>query len=353
MKILLIIFFSMLLLVGCKMKNEEKIDSIFNDYNKPNLPGAAVMVVKNGGIIFVKGYGLANVEKNISVTDSTNFRLASVTKQFTAMSILILIEKNKLKFETTINDVFPKFPSFGKEITIKNLLQHTSGLIDYENLIPDSATVQVKDKDVLALLMKTDSTYFKPGSKHQYSNTGYAILAMIIEKISGETYRDFVRESIFKPLRMNNTVAFEKDINEVANRAYGYKITNFSTEFADQSMTSAVLGDGGIYSSINDLYKWDQALYTKKLINRKYLDESWTSGVTTNGDEFSYGFGWRLENYKNNKVVYHTGSTRGFRNIIYRVPDKHFSIIILTNCDEGSEFSTLELAHQIMDLYIY
>ena len=350
MKILLVVYITILSLAGCNMKNEKEIDKIFAVYNRDDLPGAAVMVIQKGKIIFEKGYGLANVEKNIPVTDSTNLRLASVTKQFTAMSILMLIEKDKLKFETTINDVFPEFPSFGKGITIKNLLQHTSGLIDYEDLIPDSATVQVKDKDVLDLLMKTDSTYFKPGSKHQYSNTGYAILAMIIEKVYGKPFRDFVKENIFNPLGMNNTVAFENNINQVKNRAYGYKITNYTPELADQSITSAVLGDGGIYSSINDLYKWDQALYTEKLISRKLLEESWTSGVTTKGDRFSYGFGWRLENYKNNKVVYHTGSTRGFRNIIYRVPDKNFTIIILTNRDEGSEFSTLGLAHQIMDL---
>jgi CubicO group peptidase (beta-lactamase class C family) len=332
------------------MKNENKIDSIFKDYNKINLPGAVVMIIKDGEIIFEKAYGLANLVKNLPITGETNFRLASVTKQFTAMSILMLIEKGKLKFETTLKYIFPEFPSFGKNITIKNLLQHTSGLIDYEDLIPDSATVQVKDKDVLALLMKTDSTYFKPGSKHQYSNTGYAILAMIIEKIYGKPYRDFLRENIFDPLGMNNTIAFEKNINEVTNRAYGYKITNGVPEFADQSITSAVLGDGGIYSSLNDLYKWDQELYTEKLINRKYLDESWSNGITKTGEEFPYGYGWRLESYKNNKAVYHTGSTRGFRNIIYRIPEKHFTIIILTNRDAGSEFGTLEFAHQIIDL---
>ena len=349
MKILLNVSITILLLAGCNMNNEKEIDKIFADYNRNDLPGAAVMVAQDGDIIFEKGYGLANVEKKIPVTVETNFRLASVTKQFTAMSILMLIERGQLKFETTLTDLFPEFPSFGKKITIKNLLQHTSGLIDYEDLIPDSTTVQVKDKDVLAMTMKTDSTYFRPGSKHQYSNTGYAILAIIIEKISGKPYRDFVKENIFDPLGMNNTLAFEKNINEVKNRAYGYKITNGIPEFADQSITSAVLGDGGIYSSVIDLYKWDQALYTEKLIGRKYLDDSWTNGVTTSGVEFLYGYGWRLETYKTNKVVYHTGSTRGFRNIIYRVPAKHFTIIILTNRDEGSEFSTLELAHQIMD----
>jgi CubicO group peptidase (beta-lactamase class C family) len=351
MKTFLAVIFSIILITGCAMNKEEKIDKIFSDYNKPGMPGAAVMVIKNGEIIFQKGYGLANVEENISVTKATNFRLASVTKQFTAMCILKLIDEGKLKFETRLTDIFPEFPSYGNDITIKNLLQHTSGLIDYEDLIPDTATVQVKDKDVLAMLMQTDSTYFKPGSKHKYSNTGYALLALTVEKISGKPFRDFLSENIFKPLGMDNTVAFEKGINEVKNRAYGYTIHQDSVEFTDQSITSAVLGDGGIYSSLNDLYIWDQALYTDKLIPKKYLDESWTKGITTNGEEFPYGFGWRLENYHDKNIVYHTGSTRGFRNIIYRIPDEKFTIVILTNRDAGSEFSTLGFAHQIVDLY--
>ena len=309
------------------------------------------MVIENGEIIFQKGYGLANVEQNLPVTGATNFRLASVTKQFTAMSILMLIDRGQLKLETTLKEIFPNFPDYGKNITIKNLLQHTSGLIDYEDLIPDTATIQVKDQDVLNLIMQTDSTYFQPGSKHQYSNTGYALLALTVEKISGKPFRDFLRDNIFQPLGMDNTIAFEKNINEVKNRAYGYTIKDNIIELTDQSITSAVLGDGGIYSSLNDLYKWDQALYTGKLIDKKYLDESWTRGITNNGIEFPYGYGWRLEKYHDMEVIYHTGSTRGFRNIIYRMPEKKFTIVIFTNRDAGSEFSTLKFAHQMVDYY--
>ncbi len=351
MKTFLTLFFPIILITGCTMSNEEKIDEIFNEYNKPDMPGAAVMVVKNGEIIFEKGYGLSNVEKNQPVTGATNFRLASVTKQFTAMAILMLIDRGQLKLETTLKEIFPKFPDYGKNIKIKNLLQHTSGLIDYEDLISDTVTVQVKDKDVLDLIMQTDSTYFQPGSQHRYSNTGYALLALTVEKISGKQFRDFLRDNIFQPLGMDNTVAFEKNINEVKNRALGYSIKNNIVELTDQSTTSAVLGDGGIYSSLNDLYKWDQALYTGKLIDKKYLDESWTRGMTTNGVEFPYGFGWRLEKYHDIEVVYHTGSTRGFRNIIYRMPEKKFTIVILTNRDAGSEYNTLEFAHKMINCY--
>lgn len=341
------------LTLGCSMNNEKKLDEIFADYNNSNLPGAAVMVVKDGDIIFQKGYGLANIEKNEPISSSTNFRLASVTKQFTAMSVLLLIERGDLKINSTLKEIFPDFPDYGNDITIKHLLQHTSGLIDYEDLIPDTATIQVKDKDVLDLIMQTDSTYFAPGSQHRYSNTGYALLALTVEKISGKPFRDYLKENIFSPLGMDNTIAFENGINEVKSRALGYTIIKADEiELTDQSITSAVLGDGGIYSSLNDLYKWDQSLYSDKLIEKKYLEESWTAGTTNEGTEFPYGYGWHLEEFLNNKVVYHTGSTRGFRNIIYRIPDKNFTVVILTNRNSGPEKGTLELAHKMGEVYL-
>lgn len=351
MKTFLTVLFLIIIISGCSMNNEENINRLFADYNISDKPGAAVMVIKNGEIIFQKGYGLANVESNLPVTAATNFRLASVTKQFTAMSILMLIDRDQLKLETTLKEVFPDFPDYGSNITIKNLLQHTSGLIDYEDLIPDTATVQVKDKNILELMMKTDSTYFQPGRHHRYCNTGYALLALTVEKISSKPFRDFLVSNIFKPLGMDYTLAFENNINEVKNRAYGYSINNNIVEFTDQSITSAVLGDGGIYSSLNDLYKWDRALYTQKLIDKKYLDQSWKKGMTNSGVEFPYGYGWRLGKYNNADVVYHTGSTKGFRNVIYRIPENKFTIVILTNRDSGPESSALDLAHQMLKIY--
>ncbi len=351
MKPFLTLMLYIILITGCTMNNEDKLDMIFHDYNKPDIPGAAVMVISHSKIVFQKCYGLASVEKNLPVTDSTNFRLASVTKQFTAMCILMLIERGQLKFETTLNDVFQDFPEYGKNITVKNILQHTSGLIDYEDLISDTVTIQVKDKDVLNMMMMTDSTYFDTGSKHKYSNTGYALLALTVEKICGKPFGEFLNKNIFTPLEMNNTIAFEKNINEVTNRAFGYTVKENKVQFTDQSITSAVLGDGGIYSSLSDLYKWDQSFYNEKLISKEYLDQSWTEGSSADGIKFPYGFGWRLETYKDNKIVYHTGSTRGFRNIIYRIPEKEFTIVILTNRDAGSEFSTLVFAHKMVDIF--
>ncbi len=330
---------------------EDEMDSLFSKYEKPN-PGAAVEIVSNGKIIFSKGYGFANIEENIPINSETNFRLASVTKQFTATAILILIQKGKLNFDDKLTDLFPGFPEYGKNITIKNLLNHTSGLIDYENEIPDSVSVQVTDNDALQSMMKLDSTYFIPGTKWQYSNTGYALLALIVEKISGKTFPVFLEENIFSPLKMTSTIAHIEGKEKIKNRAYGYDSTASGWIRHDQSITSAVLGDGGIYSNLSDLYNWDQALFTSKILSDSLRTKSMTRGKLIGGEEIDYGFGWRLTNYKDNGVVYHTGSTQGFRNIIYRIPDKKFTVIILTNRNSAGEFVTKGIAEKVVDIYL-
>ncbi len=327
---------------------ENKVDSLLNDYTGNN-PGAALMVIQNGNIVLEKNIGTADIQSGELVTASTNFRLASVTKQFTAQAILKLIDEGKLNFKTTLTDIWHNFPEYGKTITIKNILTHTSGLIDYESLIPDTATIQVKDNDVLKMMMSIDSVYFKPGEVFRYSNTGFAILAMVVEKISGKSFGVYLSENIFNPLQMTGTIAFEKGVNEVQNRAYGNVRTESGWLKKDQSLTSAVLGDGGIYSSVNDLYKWDQSLYTNKIISFEFKKESFTRNKLNNGELIDYGYGWRLTTLKGCEVIYHTGSTIGGRTIIYRIPEKNLTVIFLTNRDEGD---TLMIAATIAGYYL-
>jgi len=340
----LILFF---ILNSCSLNKEKIIDELFKDY-RGEVPGASVLVIKNGKKVFEKSFGFANLEKNIAVTPQTNFRLASVTKQFTAMCILQLIENEKIKLETNLKKIFEDFPEYGKNITIKHLLQHTSGLIDYEDLIPDSATIQVLDNDVLEMMKQLDSTYFEPGSQYKYSNSAYAVLVKIIEKYSDTTFAQYLEKNIFKPVGMENTIAFENGISTVKNRAMGYKPDNSGFIFKDQSITSAVLGDGGIYSSISDLYKWDQALYTNNLISTKTLNLAFSNGILNNGELIDYGFGWRLKEFKGEICVYHTGSTSGFRNVLFRIPGKKITVIILTN---RAEPDIRYLAEKIAGLY--
>ena len=200
-----ILFFS----CGEKSTIKNQIDKMFSEFTSET-PGASVLVMQNNKIIFKKGYGLANLEKKNPIKPKSNFRLASITKQFTAFSIMLLENEGKLSFEDKLIKFFQDFPSYGDEITIRQILQHASGLLAYEDNVDDTVTVQLKDKDVLKILIKQDSTYFKPGTQHRYSNSGYALLALIVEKLSGKTFAEFLKERIFTPLGMTNSVAYEK-----------------------------------------------------------------------------------------------------------------------------------------------
>jgi len=277
--IFLLFILSSLIVVNCQPGIERKIDRLFKSYKNKNVPGASLLVIKDGAPIISQCSGAANIEQRILVQSNTNFRLASFTKQFTAMCIAKLEEQGKLNYNQTLNKIFPDFPAYGENITINHLIHHTSGLIDYESLIPDTATVQILDGDILKMMMDLDSTYFPPGTKYKYSNSAYAVLARIIEKVSGISFAQYLKENIFDPLEMKNTVAYEQGISEVKQRAFGYAVDNDEFIFKDQSLTSAVLGDGGIYSSVDDLFKWDQALYTDKLVSSETKQKIFTSGI--------------------------------------------------------------------------
>lgn len=325
------------------------VDQLFSSYNGKDTPGAVVLVIKNGKPIFQKAYGRANLEDKTPVTLATNFRLASVTKQFTAMCIMKLVQSGRLEYDHNLQQIFPEFPAYGRDVTIRHLLQHTSGLIAYENLIPDTATIQVRDKDVLKMMMAQDSTYFPPGLQYRYSNSGYAVLAMVVEKTSGQSFALFLQENIFKPLGMKNTVAYEKGISTVKHRALGYRQEEGRFVFSDQSLTSAVLGDGGIYSSVEDLFKWDQALYTEKLVKQETLAAAFTSGVLRDGKSLDYGFGWRIDQVNGQRRLWHTGSTSGFRNVIQRYPEARLTVIILTN---RAEPEVSPLADKLVEMFL-
>ena len=326
-----------------------EVDKLFSEYDRPNSPGASVMVIQNGKILLAKGYGLANVEEKIPCATNTNFRLASVTKQFTAMAVMILADRKKLWLGENLTDFFPEFPEYGRKITVRHLLTHTSGLIDYEDVIPKGTEIPVLDRDVLRLLMQQNKTYFPPGTKYKYSNSGFALLAQIVEVRSRNTFAHFLKQNIFAPLKMKNTMAYEQGISQVPDRAYGYSEEGTSFKRTDQSLTSSVLGDGGIYSSVEDLYHWDQALYTSKLVSAKMLKLAFTAQTKTDEPNVGYGFGWMIGEYRGLKEIWHSGNTRGFSTRIARFPEKKFSVIILTNRNEAK---ISELPHRIADLFI-
>jgi CubicO group peptidase (beta-lactamase class C family) len=328
---------------------EQTVDTIMKEYSSPHAPGAAVLVMKNDSVIFKKTYGIADLEERRPITTTTNFRLASITKQFTAMCIITLAGRGFLSYEDALPKFFSDFPAYGRAITVRHLLNHTSGLVDYESLIPDSQTVQVSDEDCLELLKKVDSLYFPPGTKFQYSNTGYALLALAVEQVSGKRFADFLKEKIFDRVGMTTTLAFENGISTVPNRAYGYSFNDGQWIRTDQSVTSAVLGDGGIYSNVEDMSRWASALYNATLVPAATQLAAWTEGKLNDGTSINYGLGWRLETHRNVRHPYHDGSTMGFRNTIQFFPDQKLMVVILTNRNEGEP---ADYAHKIADLYL-
>jgi len=332
-----------------KNKIASAIDKIMAIYNNTNEPGASVLVLKNNKVIYKKGYGVSDINTMDPIKPNTNFRLASVTKQFTAMSILLLEKKRKLSLEDTLSKYFSFVPPYIAKIKIKDLLTHSAGLVDYEDLMPAGQVTPLHDTNCLQLMSFADSLYFPAGSNYKYSNTGYAILALIIEQVSGKSFAQFVKENIFKPLGMKTTVAFEEGKNMIANRAYGHSFENGNWKKTDQSLTSAVLGDGGIYTNVQEYTKWIKALWNYKLLPESTQIRAWSKTTLNNGKTIDYGYGWHVEDFLNITHPYHDGSSIGFRNSVGLFPEQKLMVIILTN---RNEHDPIEQVHKIAALMI-
>lgn len=340
----------------------DKIDGILTSagLKSTNIPGAAVLVVKDGKIVFERGYGVTELRSPSKIDERTNFRLASVTKQFTAMAIMLLVRDGKLRYDEPLTAIFPDFPAYGRAITIRMLLNHTSGLEDYEDLMPTPDAkvpveqVQIQDAGVVELLQHQSSTKFRPGSKWEYSNSGYVLLGVIVERVSGESLPDFLHDRIFSPLKMNSTVAYVRGKNEVPNRAFGHTLENGMWKQTDQSPTSATLGDGGVYSSLEDLAKWDRVLRNNSLLSAGDMRAALTpvnvpGVVEPEGTPADYGFGWFLNSYKGHQRMWHYGETVGFRSAIQRFLNDDLTIIVLCN---RADLNPSALSLQIADVYL-
>lgn len=346
----------------------EQIDAIFAAVTAPGSPGLAVLVREAGHTVFAHGYGVRDLREGAKIDTRTNFRLASSTKQFTAMAVMLLVRDGKLAYDTRLTDVFPEFPAYGRAITIRNLLNHTSGLPDYENLMleaqarPNSLapiwtdTRQIRDPEVLELLERQTATKFAPGTRWEYSNSGYVVLGLVVAKISREPFGDFLRDRIFAPLGMQNTVVYIKGKNDVPNRAFGYSTGgNRLWRETDQSPTSATLGDGGIYSSVDDLAKWDQALRDHTLLGAQEMRAALAPVVAPEGEPTgpggepaAYGFGWFLNPYKGHSRMWHEGDTSGFRTTIQRFTADDLTIVVLAN---RTDLDPGALADRAADLF--
>jgi CubicO group peptidase (beta-lactamase class C family) len=324
---------------------EAQVDALMRPY-AGEAPGAAVLVMRDGEVVLRRAYGLSDVAHGVSATPVTNFRLASISKQFTAAAILLLAGEGRLALDDGIRAWLPELPRAADGVTLHHLLSHQSGLVDYEDLIPADATVQVRDADVLALLAPVDRRYFPPGTAYRYSNSGYALLALVVERVAGAPFQDVLRDRIFLPLGMDDTVARVDGGARVPRRAYGHSREDGRWTRTDQSITSAVLGDGGIYASIDDLATWLRALDADRLLpsEARQLATSAHAVVTGEPGVDAYGYGWRL----GPGTLWHSGETRGFRNVMVRWPDEGLTVIVLTNRDDPAPRG---LALRIRDIY--
>ena len=312
-----------------------QIDQLMSRYTG-DVPGASVLVVKDGKAVVRRGYGYANLEQHIKAGPATNYRLASVTKQFTATCILLLRQDGKLRLQDRVRKWIPELPATDDKITIYELLTHTGGLIDYEDLIPPGRTAQLDDADVLSLVAGQHRLYFQPGSAYRYSNGGFVLLGLIVQRISGMDLADFMKARIFEPAGMDHTLLYEHHRGpQVTDRAYGYSEINGKWTQTDQDTTSATRGDGGVYSSIDDLAKWDAALYTDKPLSADSRRMAFTAHTPTDDPTIGYGFGWRITG----DTVWHSGESMGFRNVIIRWPQQHLAVIILSNRNDPQPYS--------------
>ena len=325
-------------------KITKQLDSVMQRNFPANQPGAALLVAKNGKLLYQKGIGLANVNTGEKISAATNFRMASVSKQFTAMCIMLLEQQHKISYNDNLLKFFPNWnKTVGANITIKHLLTHSSGIWDYEALIAENQLKQISDADVVNLLLKKDATYFIAGTAFQYSNSGFCVLEQIVEKASGLSYVQFIEQHIFKPLGMNNTSIFEEG-KTIPNRAMGFA-KNEKNEIipSDQSVTSATKGDGCVYTSLNDYLKWTAALINNSLVNissQLMLINHAIEGTT----KANYGLGWFNAVDANNELaLYHTGSTCGFSNVVKIIPKNKFTIVFFSNiADNHKTFYEVE-----------
>jgi CubicO group peptidase (beta-lactamase class C family) len=354
---------------------DKQADAVFSSVARENTPGLAVAIRKDGRSFLLKGYGVRDLRTNAKIDSITNFRLASFTKQFTAAAVMLLVHDGKLRYDQTLTEIFPDFPGYGKNLTVRNLLNHTGGLPDYEDLMDAAEKVkgplwspehQVQDDEVLALLKKEAKGKFAAGTSWSYSNSGYVVLGLMVAKASGQSYGDFLHARIFAPLHMDHTIVYQKGKNEVTNRAFGHSKDGDSFKETDQSSTSATLGDGGIYSNLEDLAKWDDALGNHTLLSADEMAPALLAAKLANGKPtlwpleanddnlhpgkpVSYGFGWFVDPYKGQPRMWHTGSTMGFRTIIERFTAGNLGIIILCN---RTDLDPQALAVKTADLYL-
>ena len=330
-----------------------RVDKLFAQWDKPDSPGCALGIVKDGQLIYKRGYGMANLDYNIPFSTKSVFNIASISKQFTAKSILLLARQGKLSLDDEIQKYLPALPPYQSPITIRHLVHHTSGIRNYVELAELAGmrheNVHLTDDDYLGLIARQKDLNFKPGEEYLYSNSGYFLLGLIVKRVSGKSLREFAEENIFKPLGMTHT-HFHDDRNLVVrDRAIGYR-TRSNGGFAVAIDNSKSVGAGGLYTSVEDLFLWDQHFSNNKLGGGPDLiRQELSSGRLNNGETINYAFGVGVDEYKGLRTIEHGGGWGGFESEMIRFPEQKFSVVCLCNADN---IDADGLARQVTDIFL-
>jgi len=331
---------------------EGLVDSLFSEWDKPDSPGCALGVIRDGRLIYARGYGMANLEYDVPITPKTVFRVASMSKQFTAACIALLVERGLISLDDDVRKYIPELPDYGYVVRVKHLIYHTSGIRDYLSLM-SMACKRDEDyytaEEALELLCRQRKLNFRPGNRFLYSNSNYFLLGVIVERVSGVSLRRFADENIFKPLGMVNTHFHDDHTMIVKNRAVGYS-PKPGGGFRINETILDIVGDGGLFTTVEDLFIWDQNFYENRLDGgERLIKRMLTVGVLNNGGKLDYAFGLRIGSYRGLKTICHSGSFAGFRAQMIRFPEYRFTVICLANL---SSINPTRLAKRVADIYL-
>lgn len=330
----------------------KRVDQVFAKWDRADSPGCALGVYRGGQIIYKRGYGMEDLNEDVHITPGTVFHVASMSKQFTAASIVLLAQQGKLSLDDELRKYIPELPDFGQKITIRNLVHHTSGLRDQWNLLALAGWRYSKDlitdEDVMSVMTRQKELNFKPGERHVYCNTGYTLMGLIVQRVSGMSLREFTTKNIFEPLGMTRTHFRDDHAEIIKHDAVGYgqepgksleiSITNFDT-----------VGATSLHTTVEDLQRWDENFYHPKVGGEAFVRQMLERGKLNNGEPLDYAFGLVLEKYKGLATVGHGGADAGYRSDMTRFPEQHFSVAVLCN---SAETVPSVLAQNVADIVL-
>ncbi len=329
-----------------------RVSALFAPFDEGVQPGVAVMVVEDGDVVYSRGFGYADLESGRRINAASMFRLASVSKQFTAMAALILAERGVIGLDDTLAEYLPELARYAG-VTVRDLIVHTSGLPDYyESEYYDSldASALPDNEDLVPVLAAMNGPLFAPGERYEYSNSAYEMLALVVERAAGKPFREFMHEAVFAPAGMRTALIHDHTSPEIPKRVYGYDRADGGTYVPnDSDPLNGIVGSGGMYASLEDFHAWDRALHGETLASRAGIEQAFAHAKLAGGERIDYGLGWRLDQLRGHRRVAHNGSWVGFRTGIARYPDERLTIVVLAN---RSDFEPSHYIDSISDIYL-